>query len=86
MATAPTKLDLPEGWTHETLVGSGKVLVCLARPGGGFVTIDFERRIFAGGMGRPNDHLKGSTLVYEGRCWKQNIVKDAIAWLDGVMQ
>lgn len=88
MSTAPAKLDLPEGWKHEFLVGSGKSLLCLERPGsgGGFVTIDFARRIFAGGMGRPYDHLKASTQVYEGRCWKQNIIKDAVAWLDSVMQ
>lgn len=42
-----------EGWTHEVL---DRDCVFIQRPseiGGGFVTIDFKRRIFATGMGVP---------------------------------
>jgi len=43
-----------EGWTHEWL--SDRHCVCIMRPreiGGGFVTADFERRIFSTGYGKP---------------------------------
>lgn len=73
-----------EGWQHEWL--ADRHCVCLMRPretGGGFVTIDLERRIFSTGYGKPR---QGATATkYEGRAWKDRILRDAIDHLKRVM-
>lgn len=72
-----------EGWTHEQLLD--KHCVAIMRPrelGGGFVTVDFERRIFSCGYGKPREHAGKTT--YTGRGWKHQIVRDAVAHLDAM--
>lgn len=57
------------------------------RPGpvGGFVTVDFVRRIYAAGMGTVR-FAAVDGVVYRGKNWRQRLIADAIAYLDGVMQ
>lgn len=76
---------LPEGWESETYSGRKDIIV-LKRPGqgGGFVTLDFEKRIYAAGMGTPRRH-EGAQKMYKGRGWNQEFVDDAVAWLNNVM-
>lgn len=73
-----------EGWSHEWL--TDKHCVCLKRPtelGGGFVTVDFERRVFGCGYGRPRTNA--GAAEYTGRGWKDRIVRDAIEHLEHIM-
>jgi len=73
-----------EGWTHEHLP-DGRC-VCFRRPqdlGGGYVTVDFEARIFNTGAGRPYRPAVGKS--YGGRGWKDAIVRDAIDHLEKIM-
>lgn len=73
-----------EGWTHEQLADCH--CICLVRPRelrGGFVTIDFERRVFGCGYGRPRQHAGSST--YAGRGWQERILRDAIDHLEAIM-
>lgn len=73
-----------EGWKHEQL--QDKHCICIMRPaeiGGGFVTVDFERRIFSCGYGKPRQHAGAKT--YSGRAWKDQIVRDAIDHLESIM-
>lgn len=75
-----------EGWTYEHLAGTG--CVCIERPqeiGGGYVTIDFKRRIFASGYGVPRTPVVPD-MEYKGRDWKQKIVDDAVRYLETVMR
>ena len=73
-----------EGWKHEWL--ADRHCVCVMRPreiGGGVVTIDFDRRIFSTGYGKPRH---GATATeYAGRGWKDRIVRDAIDHLQRMM-
>jgi hypothetical protein len=58
-----------EGWQREWL--SDSRCVCIMRPreiGGGYVTIDLERRIFSSGYGKPRK--SATTTKYAGRGWK----------------
>ena len=89
MAISKTIVDLQyheqqEGWTHEQL--QDRHCVCIMRPrelGGGFVTIDYERRIYSCGYGKPRQHAgKGS---YVGKGWQNRILRDAIDHLDSIM-
>jgi hypothetical protein len=51
--------------------------------GGGFVTIDFERRLFSTGYGKPRH---GATAIeYSSNGWKDRIVRDAIDHLGRIM-
>lgn len=73
-----------EGWKHEWL--ADRHCVCIMRPaeiGGGFVTVDFERRIFSTGYGKPR---QGATPTeYAGKGWKERIVRNAIDHLECIM-
>ncbi|GGC25437.1 hypothetical protein [Pseudoduganella buxea] len=73
-----------EGWKHEWLADSH--CVCFMRPreiGGGFMTVDFECRLFSTGYGKPR---QGATATaYTGKGWKDRIVRDAIDHLERVM-
>ena len=74
-----------EGWTHEYLPDN---CVCIQRPheiGGGFVTIDFKRRIFATGMGLPR-FAAVAGVEYKGRDWQKRLVDAAVKHLDDVMR
>lgn len=73
-----------EGWTHEFLPDGQ--CVCFTRPaeiGGGFVTVDFQRRVYGTGYGKP--HRSASTTDYSGKGWKDRIVRDALNHLERVM-
>lgn len=80
-------LVIPDDWTAEAIDDDPDV-ISLQRPGqhGGFVTIDFGQRIFAGGYGRPHEMRAASTKSYTGRGWRTAIVQDAVQWLDLVMR
>jgi hypothetical protein len=70
-----------EGWKHEWL--ADRHCVCIMRPseiGGGFVTIDFERRIYSTGYGKPRQ--SATPTEYIGKGWKDRIVRDAIDHLE----
>ena len=73
-----------EGWKYEWL--ADRHCVCIMRPreiGGGFVTIDFERRIFSTGYGKPR---QGATATeYAGKGGKDRIVRDAIDHLERII-
>lgn len=74
-----------EGWKHEYLLDGN--CVCIERPqeiGGGFVNIDFERRIFATGMGAPRFEAVAG-LGFKGRDWQQRLVDAAVKHLNDVM-
>lgn len=84
MAEEPRYHEQNEGWKHEWL--ADRHCVCFIRPrenGGGFVTVDFERRIFGSGYGKPR--RAESTSEYIGKGWKDRIVRDAIDHLERVM-
>lgn len=73
-----------EGWKHEWL--ADRHCVCIMRPreiGGGFVTVDFERRIFSTGYGKPRQGV--TDTEYAGKGWKDRVVRDAIRHLERVM-
>lgn len=80
------KIEVPEGWTKEEVPNAPQV--ALGRPraqGGGFVTIDFERRSFGPGYGGyPSARYIDLPMNYAGRGWKRQIVADAVAWLTAV--
>ena len=84
-AVQPLKFhEQSEGWKCEQL--ADKHCVCIMRPreiGGGFVTVDFERRIFGTGYGKPRQGA--NTAEYQGKGWKDRIVRDAIDFLERTM-
>jgi hypothetical protein len=51
--------------------------------GGGIVSIDYDRRNFAVGYG--TTHRAESTKKYAGRGWRDELVSDAVEWLESVM-
>lgn len=74
-----------EGWTHEHL--AERHCVCIQRPheiGGGFVTIDFRRRIYGTGMAAPRFAAVASE-EFKGRDWEQRLVNAAVKHLNDVM-
>jgi hypothetical protein len=77
--------QLPAGWLCESLPAGDLVVLEIPRPDGsrfgGYVTIDFAARVFAGGIGMPHRLTLASTTAYKGRDWQRRIVTDAIAWL-----
>lgn len=75
---------LPNGW-HSEEVRCGQTL--LKMPSGidgpgGYVTIDWDRRGFRSGYSTSGRLT--STEKYAGRGWKEKLVADAVAWLQGV--
>jgi len=73
---------IPSGWTYEPMVGMRNFAVIKGPDG--FVSLDFERRLFRGGwttIGRP-----ASTEKYTGRGWKSRLVTDAVKWLQQVYE
>lgn len=85
MDIAEIKAQLPSEWDAEHYP-HGRDLFVLKRPqaiGGGFVTVDFGRRIFNIGMGQPRSAVyPGKT--YRGRGWQRELVTDAVAYLNVV--
>lgn len=53
------------------------------RIGGGFVTIDFVRRIYSCGYGKPRQHAGDNT--YKDKGWQDRILRDAIEHLEAIM-
>ena len=80
-------LKLPDGWVADASAWPGGAVVAIEAPAsiGGFVTIDFDRRVFDGGYGRPGQVNLPSKKKYMGRGWQEAIVSDAINWLTSVM-
>lgn len=75
-----------EGWTHERL--SDGNCVCIERPqeiGGGFVTIDFKRRIFATGMGTPR-FAAIDNIEFKGKDWQRRLIEAAVKHLNDIMK
>lgn len=73
-----------KGWRHEWL--ADRNCVCIMRPreiGGGFVTVDFESRLFSTGYGKPRHGV--TAAEYTGKGWKDRIVRDAISHLERTM-
>ncbi len=55
----------------------------VAGPVDGFVSIDFQKRIFEGGQCIPNGLRSASgEKKYNGRGWQVQLVADAVAWLE----
>lgn len=81
-------LKVPNGWTADAKVWPGGSVIAFVAPAemGGTVTVDFERRIFDGGYGRPGQlNLPSKNKKYTGRGWQDEIVSDATNWLQSVM-
>lgn len=87
MSLNVSKLTVPQGWTAEEVPGSRRQLA-IGKPreaGGGFVTVDFERRVFGPGYGGfPSSRYIDIPMNYAGRGWQQRIVDDAVAWLTAI--
>lgn len=82
---------LPEGWSLEEPYSEHPHMFVVHRDeaiGGGFVSIDCSERVFCGGCVPViwNMILAVDTRPeYRGRNWKQDLIQDAISWLDKVM-
>lgn len=83
-------MTLPEGWTSEVVYREQEkperwVLITAHEPrGGGMVTLDLELRCYRSGFvvtGRAT-----STKKYAGRGWKEQLTRDAVRWLQGVLR
>ncbi len=68
-------MTLPEGWTSE--VRGDRIII--ERPSIAFVTVDIERRGFAGGIRHRAPSL--ATTEYTGRGWRDRLIADAVKWL-----
>lgn len=69
---------LPEGWTTEALAGGAHTL--LKSPNEvGYATVDWSRRGFRSGCSVTGP--MASTKSYAGRGWREQLVRDAVAWL-----
>jgi hypothetical protein len=83
-------LRIPDGWVLEKATGLTDVHV-LTAPYLGAATLDFRQRGFRGGafvlsgrfVGEKATRQGPARKKYEGRGWKQAIVDDAVAWLQG---
>jgi hypothetical protein len=75
---------LPAGWTAEAYPIAHHVVI--NRPheiGGGFVTLNLEKRMFALGVGAVHKFPAGfAAKTYGGRGWQKNLVDDAVATLN----
>lgn len=74
-------LKLPTGWRFKRYGRHHNVEV-LTRPGGGYVTIDFDRRRFVLGQRRPSRESQ----FYEGQYWKRHLLAAAIEALEAEQQ
>lgn len=91
IAMKTESLRVPDGWILDLVSKSWPHLVLLtAPPPLGMVTIDFRQRGFRGGC-TVSGHFVGEKVTrrgitrpaYGGRGWRQKIVDDAVAWLEG---
>lgn len=83
--TEEPRMSLPTGWTREkTTYGlDTEVLIRPMNIGGGCVSIDWKRRVFAGGDAfflHPD-----SDKTYAGKGWRIALLSDAVAWLEDAM-
>lgn len=69
--------NLPPGWTFSIPFDG----VFAVTRGEGYVSISFDRRSFA--PGRANVYTS-ELQKYVGRGWRQRLVDDAIAYLEGL--
>lgn len=74
-------MQLPAGWRFKRYGRHHNVEV-LTRPGGGYVTIDFDRRRFVLGQRRPSRESQ----FYEGQYWKRHLLAAAIEALEAEQQ
>lgn len=81
---AAPKFILPEGWTSTEFAAYGTV-IDRPQPGGGSVTVDFELRAYAGGTSPVRSNTRIGSKSYKGRGWQQELVNDAVSWLESVM-
>jgi hypothetical protein len=75
-----------EGWKHEYMPDGH--CVCIERPqeiGGGYVTIDFKRRIFGTGMTIPR-FAAIANLEFKGKDWQRRLIEAAVKHLNDVMK
>lgn len=88
MKVTPEEITLPTGWTAEYITTQPGECIALEapKPQGGFVTIDFKNRVFAGGYNTPRAPRLESKKNYAGRNWKKEIVNDAVTWLTLAMK
>lgn len=85
MAEQITFHEQNEGWKHEFIHNDQCVVIERPREiGGGFVTVDLERRIFACGYGWVSQHA--GAQAYSGAGWKNRIIRDAIDHLESMMR
>lgn len=74
-------VELPDGWSSEPGVLAHLVVVISpGRGGGGYVTIDLERRQYRGGYSVISGRQLNN-MTYAGRNWKHQLVTDAVEWL-----
>jgi hypothetical protein len=79
---ANAKVDLPEGWTSESVYESRYLLLQSPSPKRYMATIDWEKRCIRLGF-----TTRGTTISekkYTGRGWKGALVQDAIECLRAI--
>lgn len=86
-----TDLRVPDGWTQEQLERQpDHVLITTPLPSRFFVTVDFRLRGFRTGL-RTTGKLVGEewnklSKKYNGRGWKQELVDDAVTYLQKIVE
>lgn len=77
---------LPDDWTSESKSINGDAYTVIKCGGeyGGYVTIDWKRRVFRGGYGTTG--RIDSIRSYAGRRWRDELVADAVTWLRAIYE
>jgi hypothetical protein len=70
-------ISIPDGWTSDKSRDGRHTYI---RGVGGYVTVNWERREFCGGI----SSFRLSKRKYAGRGWRESLVADAVAWLQSV--
>lgn len=86
--TPPPVLRIPDGWTLEEL-SRDHVLISSPSPGRYMATIDFRLRGFRTGCGTTGrmvgEAWNKKRKKYGGRGWRQDLVDDAVAHLQQIV-